>query len=76
MPKIKGDYCERSEKPRRSFDRRSFRWIKRGKAWLLIGCPRGSWKPRTGRCSVGTKAYKVLVPSRGRCRLGKKVKKG
>jgi len=61
-------YCERKVAPKKSFDQRSFRWITRGKIRLLIGCPRGRWKPRSQRCSVGTRAYAVLKPKKkGRC---------
>lgn len=83
-PRIRGEFCERTENPRRTFDKRSFRWVKRGRAWILVGCPRGEWMPRgrvrgavsRGRCAVGTKAYKVLAPApRGRCRIGRKVSK-
>jgi hypothetical protein len=60
-------YCERKVAKKKSFDRRSFRWITRGQNRLLIGCPRGKWKPRAQRCSVGTRAYAVLTPKKGRC---------
>ncbi|KKN37640.1 hypothetical protein LCGC14_0761210 [marine sediment metagenome] len=74
MAKISGTFCERLEAPERSFDRRSFRWIHRGKVWLLIGCPRGHWNPRKQRCKVGTRAYSMLEPvgRRVRCPRGEK----
>jgi hypothetical protein len=76
-PRMKGSFCERTEAPRKRFDDRSFRWVKRGKTWLLIGCPAGKWSPSKKRCRVGTRAHKVLVPApRGRCKIGRKIRKG
>lgn len=37
----------------RKFDKRSIRTIKRGRAMILVGCPRGSWMPRRKRCRKG-----------------------
>jgi hypothetical protein len=88
--KIKGSFCEKKAAPARDFDRRSFRYKKSGKAWLLIGClGKGNWDPkgyvtvggkrRYGRCRVGTRLVKILVPvgRRARCPAGaKRVKKG
>lgn len=68
--KIRGRFCERTAASKRSFDRRSFRWVRRGRNWLLIGCPRGKWKPRAQRCKVGTRAHKILKASRGSCAVG------
>lgn len=64
-------YCEHKVGKKTDFDRRSFRWITRGKTRLLIACPKGKWKPRAKRCKVGTRAYAVLTPTRGRCPRGK-----
>jgi hypothetical protein len=80
--KIKGSFCERTPAPKSAFDKRSFRWKKSGRAWVLVGCPKGRW--RKNRCAVGTKAHKVLAPAKGRskrgaqtrCRVGRKIKKG
>ena len=79
--KIRGTFCERTLVPYREFDRRSFRW-KQGKVpigmiWMLIGCPVGKWAVRKGRCRVGTKAYKILIPAKGRCSAKeKRIRKG
>lgn len=72
--KISGTFCERTERPRGHFDRRSFRWKQSNGTWILIGCPRGKWSPSRGRCRVGTRAHKILepVPRRGRCPRGEK----
>lgn len=43
----------------------SFRWIKRGKTYLLIACPRGKWNGKTERCSVGTFAVEKVKARRG-----------
>ena len=68
-----GRFCEKTDKPKRAFDPRSFRWTQRGRVWILIGCPKGSWMPRTARCKVGTRAHKIMVPSRKpRCPVGQK----
>lgn len=72
VAKIKGTFCEKTLNRIGVFDKRSFRWIKRGSNWLLIGCPKRSWK--RDRCTAGTKAYKILVKT-GRCPVGKRVRK-
>lgn len=74
MPKIVGRFCKRIVAPKRAFDRRSFRWKKSGRAWVLVGCPKGKWK--RDRCTVGLKAHELLVKSSGRCAVGKVVTKG
>lgn len=49
----------------------SYRWIKRGKAYLLIACPRGKWNARTERCKVGTFAVEKVKARRGKaCPVG------
>ena len=69
--KIKGTFCEQSQGAESAFDRRSFRYKKSGKAWLLVGCPKGEWNAKSKRCRVGTRAYKFLAPSHGkRCAVG------
>lgn len=70
MAKIKGRFCERQLASKRSFAKPSFRWKQSGRAWLLVGCPRGKWKPRAQRCTVGLRAYKLLKPSSGSCPTG------
>lgn len=72
--KIRGRFCERIVTPKRAFDRRSFRWKKSGRAWVLVGCPRGKWRGES--CGVGTKAHVVLVRARGRCTIGRAIRKG
>lgn len=72
---MRGTFCERSLAPKSRVAKRSFRWIKRGPNWLLIGCPKRQWKPRAQRCKVGTMAVKILVKARGRCRVGKRIAK-
>jgi hypothetical protein len=59
--RIHGRFCETKKGRKTSFARRSFRWKKSGRAWLLIACPKSKWKSRSERCSVGTRAYAVLV---------------
>jgi hypothetical protein len=79
--KIKGTFCEEKVEPKTRFDKRSFRWKKSGRAWVLIGCPRGKWNPRgsikigkrreRGRCEAGTRAYIILRPAvSARCPTG------
>jgi len=72
--KMSGTFCERSLAPKSRVAKKSFRWIKRGSNWLLVGCPRGKWS-RRGRCKVGTLAVKILVKAHGRCRVGKRISK-
>lgn len=75
--RIRGAFCEAKESPARTFDRRSFRYKKSGKAWILVGCPSGEWMPRAQRCRVGTRAHKILRPSSGACPIGQKpIRKG
>jgi hypothetical protein len=77
MAKIRGRFCERELSHKALFARRSFRWVKRGRNWLLIGCPRGQWRERAKRCKTGTRAYKLLVasPGTGRCASGHVLRK-
>lgn len=65
-------YCERQVNPKSSFDSRSFRNVKSGRARVLVGCPRGKWQSRKKRCAAGLRAYKVLAPAKGRCPTGTK----
>lgn len=74
---IRGTFCETNPKPKSYFDPRSFRWIKRGTTRLLVGCPKGKWDAKRGRCKVGTKARAVLRKApNGSCRVGRKITKG
>lgn len=43
----------------------SFRWIKRGSAYLLIACPVGKYNSRTKKCKVGTFAVEKVKARRG-----------
>ena len=76
MAKMRGTFCESTQLPRRKFDGRSLRWIKRGKNWLLIGCPKGQWRVKAERCKVGTRAHKLLRAST-HCKAGEsRIRKG
>lgn len=74
--KMKGRFKECTVAPKTKFDSRSFRYSKRGKGWMLIGCPKGKWDPkgryrgRPGRCKVGTRAHKTFT------KVTKKKKRG
>lgn len=71
--KMKGTFCEEKLAAKSGFDKRSFRYKKSGKAWVLIGCPKGKWNAKAKRCRVGTRAHKLLAPPRGRsCSIGAK----
>jgi hypothetical protein len=73
--KIRGSFCEREIAPKSFFAPRSFRWKQSGRAWLLIGCPRGHWS-RKNRCKVGTQVHTILSPTIGHCRdRGRRVVK-
>lgn len=75
--KIKGKFCERTMVRAPAVDKRSLRWKKTGKSWLLIGCPKGKWDQKKQSCKVGTRAVKLLVPSPDRCGPGeKRISKG
>jgi hypothetical protein len=63
--KIKGQFCEKTLAPKTAFDKRSFRYKKSGKSWLLVGCPTGKWNAKTNYCRVGTRAHKLLAARRG-----------
>lgn len=66
-------FCKEIVEPKRAFDPRSFRWLKRGKAKVLIGCPKGKWDARAERCKVGTRAHVVERPTKGsRCPRGQR----
>lgn len=71
MARIVGRFCKRVLLPKSAFDKRSFRWKKSGQAWVLVGCPKGTWK--NDRCAVGTRAHVVLSKSSRRCGVGRTV---
>lgn len=62
-------FCvQRLEAPSR-FDKRSFRTVRRKGHVITIGCPKGKWTGR--RCSVGTRAQRILHPAgEGKCPIG------
>lgn len=73
--KIKGAFCEREMLPKSVFDRRSLRWKKSGKSWVMTGCRKGKF--RGGRCSNGLRAHVILVKSNGSCPMGGRlIRKG
>lgn len=74
--KMRGTFCEKTLAPKSRFAKKSFRWKRpfAGGVWLLVACPKGAWK--RGRCRRGMRAVKILKPTRGRCRVGKRIRKG
>lgn len=77
MAVIRGAFCEEKKASKAAFDPRSFRWKQSGTAWVLVGCPRGSWQARKARCKVGLKAYVLLKAAVDRCAIGsKRISKG
>jgi len=55
-------YRHKHLRSRRGYDPRSIRTIESGGSKFRVGCPRGSWHPRLGRCGVGTRALSELTP--------------
>ena len=49
----------------RGFDKRSIRTIHVGRhgKLLRVGCPKGSWDAKRGRCRVGLRALSLLAPA-------------
>lgn len=43
------------------FDSNSFFEKKSGKATIVIGCPKGKFDERRRRCTVGTRAFKMIL---------------
>lgn len=71
--KMKGTFCEERLAPKTQFDKRSFRYKKSGKAWVLVACPKGKWNTKAARCRVGMRAHKLLAPPKGKsCPIGAK----
>jgi hypothetical protein len=69
--KIKGTFCERTTAPKSAFDKRSFRYKKSGKAWVLIGCPKGSWQPKKRwRRRKKVRGKTTYVWEVGKCKIG------
>jgi hypothetical protein len=66
MPRLRG-FCEKKIGKKSDFDPQSFRFkTVNARVRVLVGCPRGRWKPRKQKCSTGTRAYAVF--KRGRCK--------
>jgi hypothetical protein len=63
---------------RRKLDPRSVRTIRIGKhgRLLKIACPKGHWRPKRKRCTVGTKAFSMLIPRRPRAKAKPHVIRG
>lgn len=74
--KIRGVFCKSVKAPKTAFDKRSFRWKKSGKAFVLVGCPKGKWSAKSAKCTTGLRAHEVIVRASGACSVGKRVKKG
>ena len=63
MPVPKGYRRKRFVKSyKRSCSKGSIRTIVRGKVRLLVCCPKGKWKKRSGRCKVGMRAISLDKP--------------
>ena len=73
IPKA-GRKCERRVKAKSAFAKKSFRWVGSGKGRVLVGCPKGKWSERSGRCKVGLRAHAVIVARKkgGSCPSGYK----
>jgi hypothetical protein len=68
LPKSK---CEKKVAPKSGFAKASFRWVKSGRGFVMVGCPKGHWSPRSKRCKVGLRAHAVVTASKaGRCPVG------
>jgi len=68
LPKSK---CEKKVAPKSAFAPKSFRWVKSGKGFVMVGCPKGEWSSRAKRCKVGLRAHAVVTASKGgRCKVG------
>ncbi len=61
---MKNFTSERLEPPSH-FDKRSFRTIVQSDGTeIVIGCPKGKYDAKTGRCKVGTRAQAIRKPKR------------
>lgn len=54
--------CRIRQAPPAKFDKRSFRVITRGAQQITIGCPKGKWDAKRGKCKVGTRIQTVTYP--------------
>lgn len=50
------------ERRKNEFHPDSFFQKKSGKAFVTIGCLKGDWDARAGRCKRGTRAYQIRIP--------------
>ena len=48
------------------FAKGSIRTVKRGKVRVRVGCPKGRYAKRSGKCKVGTRAVSILTPKNPR----------
>lgn len=57
------------------FDKKSFRYVKRGDHLVLVACPKGKWK--RGKCQIGMKLVSILHPEteKNPCDFKKAIKK-
>lgn len=61
MPyEIRKGYARRRLRSPGSCARGSFRTVKRGRARIIICCPRGKWSKKAKRCRGGTKAQSIM----------------
>lgn len=63
MPIPRG-YTEKRKMPASRCARGSFRTVRRGRARIVVCCPRGKWK--RNRCTVGMRAQSIMVRKRRR----------
>jgi hypothetical protein len=69
--KMVGKFCERTMAPKSDFDKQSFRWKKSGKAWVLVGCPKGKWAPKKAWTHCRTvKGRRRCSHEVGKCKTG------
>lgn len=49
-------------RPKRDFDKRSFRMVVQGSHRVRVGCPKGHWQPGRKRCAGATAVQAILHP--------------
>lgn len=59
VPIYGSDRCRLRTKD--EFDESSFFSKKSGKATIIIGCPKNKFDEKRRRCTVGTRAYKMIL---------------
>lgn len=62
-------YCHKRLASPKTFARASFRVVSIGKGKkMVVGCPRGEFDRKRGRCRVGTRGQAILKPiAKGHC---------